>query len=54
MASHIRKEFESENIEPITLGTINPIKAQEFMQALRLINIDKATSNDCTTDYIVK
>ena len=57
MASIIRKEFSGDN--PLTktkynIGPIKPISMKELHEALTIIKTNKATSLDCTTDYIVK
>jgi len=54
MAVKVKEDFENDSIPDIQVGNINPIDTQEFMRAIKLINIDKATSVDCTTDFIVR
>ena len=54
MAKEVKKEFERENNEEIIIGNINKVSSAEFMQALKLIKTDKATSYDCVSDFIIK
>ena len=56
MASIVRSEFENNMTCKVQhdVGNINPIDMDEFLTAIALIKTDKATSNDCTTDYIIK
>ena len=36
------------------MGEIGKITLEEFLNAIRLVKTDKATSNDCTTDFVVR
>ena len=56
MASMIRDEFsQNKNFkEKYPINKINPISVEELQAALRIIKTNKATSLDCSTDFIVK
>ena len=54
MSTQVKTEFENPNTPTLNIGNINPIEFEEFIQAIKLIKIDKATSNDCTTDHIIR
>ena len=56
MATIVKSEFENNMNKKVKyeVGPIKPITMEEFLTAIVLIKTDKATSNDCTTDYIIR
>jgi len=54
MAKLVKEEFENKNSKDLPIGNINPIDQQEFMRAIKVIKLNKATSNDCVTDTVIE
>ena len=52
LSSQIKKEFEDGKKYKVKydIGKIEPIQSEELLEAVKLIKLDKATSNDCTPD----